>query len=276
MPTFIRHLTANGLEPVDYSADSLTEAARYEPDDGIYTVTNTFETFKVLKFDAHLNRMEDSARRADLPLALDRPRLRSALRQMIAEAGFGDVRFRVTVPRDRPDTFILTLEPFRPLSAEVIAKGVRVVTAPDSARHNPAAKTTDWMHQREKIAKSLAPGIYDAILLNESGDLLEGLGANFYAVMDGILRTAGEGVLPGIAQQIVFEIAPPIIPIERTAVNMRDIPALAEAFITSSSRGIVPVVEIDGQIIGDGVPAAKTLALREAYQAWVNAHLEAI
>lgn len=276
MPTFIRRLTPSGLEPLDYSAESLAEAARYEPDDGIYTVTNTFETFKVLKFDAHLNRMEDSARRAAIPLTLDRPRLKTALREMIAEAGFGDVRFRVTVPRDKPDTFILSLEPFKPLSQDVIAKGVRVVTVADSARHNPAAKTTDWMHQREKIVKSLAPGVYDAILLDESGDLLEGLGANFYAVVDGILRTAGEGVLPGIAQQIVFEIAPPILPVERKAVNLRDLTALDEAFITSSSRGIVPVVEIDGQPIGDGVPGEKTLALRTAYDSWIKNHLEAL
>lgn len=276
MPTFMRRLTPDGLEPLDYSAESLAEAARHEPDDGIYTVTNTFETFKVLKFDAHLNRMEDSARRADIPLVLDRPRLRMALRDMIAEAGFGDVRFRVTVPRDKPDTFILSLEPFKPLSPDVIAKGVRVITVPNSGRDNPAAKTTDWMHQREKIVKSLAPGVYDAILLDESGDLLEALGANFYAVMNEVLRTAGEGVLPGIAQQIVFEIAPPILPIERKAVNVRDLAALDEAFITSSSRGIVPVVEIDGQRIGAGIPGEKTLALRGAYDSWVKTHLEAL
>jgi branched-chain amino acid aminotransferase len=276
MPTFIRRLTANGLEPVDYSAESLTEAAKYEPDDGIYTVTNTFETFKVLKIDAHLDRMEDSARRADIPLTLDRPRLRGALREMIADSGYGDVRFRVTVPRDKPDTFILSLEPFKPLSPDVIAKGIRVITAPDSARHNPAAKTTDWMHQREKIAKSLTSGISDAILLDAQGKLVEGLGANFHAIMDGVLRTASDGVLPGIAQQIVFEITSPIIPLQRTAVNLRDVPALDEAFITSSSRGIVPVVEIDGQTIGTGVPGEKTWALREVYLVWVSAHLEVL
>lgn len=274
MPAYIQLLTPDGLQPVDYSADSLAEAAKYEPDDGIYTVTNTYHTTRVLKIDAHLDRMEDSARRADIPLKLDRARLRGVLRQMILEAHYGDVRFRVTVPRENPENFILTLEPFKPLTPEFLAKGVRVVTAPDSARHNPAAKTTDWMHQRDHIAKSLAPGIYDAILLDHEGNLLEGLGANFYAIKGGTLYTAGEGVLYGIAQQIVFEIASGVLPLVKTPMNVRDIPTLGEAFITSSSRGIVPVVEIDGHTLGDGTPGPLTRKLLTAYQAWVNAHLE--
>jgi len=276
MPALIRRLTEAGLSPVDYQAGSLAEAAAHEPDDGVYTVTNTFETFKVLKFDAHLDRMEDSARRAGIALALDRPRLRAALRQLIAEAGYGDVRFRVTVGKSDPTAFILSVEPFKPLAESLIESGVRVVTAPGSARHNAAAKTTDWMHQREAIARALPPGVYDAILLDDAGNLLEGLAANFYAVRDGLLRTAGAGVLPGIAQQIVFEIAPAVLPVERTAVHIADLPTLSEAFITSSSRGIVPVVEIDGVRLGDGAPGPYTRALRDAYAAWVAAHLEAL
>lgn len=276
MPALIRLLTADGLQPVAYSAESLAEAAAHEPDDGVYTVTNTFDTYNVLRLDAHLDRMEDSARRAGMTLTLDRPRLRAALRQLITEAGYGDVRFRVTAARQQPDTLILSVEPFKPLAAALIEAGVRVITVPGSARHNPAAKTTDWMHQRTRIADTLPPGIYDAILLDDDGRLLEGLAANFYAIKDTPPRlyTAGEGVLPGIAQQIVFAVAPDILPLVRTAVTVADIPQLAEAFITSSSRGIVPVVEIDGHTLGDGRPGPLTRALREAYQAWVAAHVE--
>ena len=84
MPTTIRVFRENRLHPVNYSAESLADAVRHEPD-GVYTVTNTCHTTQVLKFDAHLNRMEDSAMRADIPLKIDRGRLRSALRQMIED-----------------------------------------------------------------------------------------------------------------------------------------------------------------------------------------------
>lgn len=275
-PCFIRLLTPQGLVPVEYTAESLAEAARFEPANGVYTVANTLNTFQTLKLDAHLDRMEDSAARAGLYLKLDRRRLKLALRQMIAEARMGSVRFRVTVGRDDPDAFIISLEPYKPPSPDLIANGARVVTVANSARQNAAAKTTNWMHQRESISASLAEGIYDAILLDIEGCLLEGLGSNFYAVLDGVLRTAGEGVLRGIAQQVVFEIASPIIPIQLEAVRLDDVPCLSEAFITSSSRGIIPVVEIDGQRLGDGNPGPVTLALRQAYESWVENHLETL
>jgi branched-chain amino acid aminotransferase len=273
MPTFIRILRDGKLHPVEYTAESLADAVRYEPE-GIYTVTNTYYTTQVLKFDAHLDRMEDSARRADIPLKLDRRKLRAALREMALEAGFGDVRFRITVPRESPDIFILTLEPYTPPTSELLQTGIRVITAPDSARENPAAKTTGWMHNRQALQASLPSGYTDVILMDAGGNLLETLSANFYAILDGQLRTAGTGVLPGIAQQIVFEIASGELPISRVAPNIADGPRFAEAFITSSSRGIIPVVMIDQIVLGDGTPGPQTRLLRQRYDAWVREHLD--
>ena len=273
MAAFIRILKNGTLHPVDYTAASLSDATQHEPDDGIYTVTNTYKTDHALKLDAHFDRLADSAKRADIPLQLDRIALRRALHQMIHEANMGDVRFRVTVPR-HADHITTTLEAFKPPAEAMIAAGVRVITAPNSARTHAATKTTDWMHRRQQIAARLTDGLYDAILLDAEGYMLEGLGANFYAIINGELRTAGDGVLPGIAQQIVFAVAPDILPVRRDAPHISELPIMDEAFITSSSRGIVPVVEIDGQRLGDGTPGPKTQALLMAYRAWVNAHLE--
>ncbi len=272
MPCVINILTPQGLQPAPYTADSLADAVKHEPGDGVYTVTNTHNTYQVLKFDAHLDRLVDSARREGIPLQLDRVRLRQALHHMIGVANYGDVRFRITVPRTQPDHFILSIEPFAPPAPEVYAHGVRCITLAGSARHNPAAKTTDWMHDRRQ--RKLPDGIYEGLLLDDNEHILEGTNSNFYGILDGELRTAGAGMLPGIAQQIVFAVAPDIVPLRREAVNRRDIARLSEAFITSSSRGIVPVIEIDGIVIGEGRPGACTLALREAYIRWVQAHLE--
>jgi branched-chain amino acid aminotransferase len=274
MPTYIRKLTPYGLEPVNYTAETLNGAAQYEPSDGVYTVTNTYQTTKVLKFDAHLDRMEDSARRANIPLRLDRRRLRSNLRKMIQEANFGDVRFRITVPRSQTDTFIISLEPYVPPADNIFQQGVRVITAANSARNNPAAKTTDWMHDRGRLTEAQPAGIYDTLLLDAAGNMLEGLAANFYAVLDGELRTAGSGVLPGIAQQIVFEVALGLLPVVKVAPNIADLPRIAEAFITSSSRGVIPVIEIDGNKLGDGTPGYWTQRIRVAYLQWAKEHLE--
>lgn len=274
MPCFIRLLTPDGLCPVSYTAVSLADAAAHEPRDGVYTITNTYNTFQVLKIDAHLDRLENSARLAGIALDLDRVRLRSALRQMIAEANFGDVRFRVTVSRTKPNQLIISLEPFTPQPPDVYTHGVRCVTVSSAERVTPAAKTTGWMHDRKAVEESLPPGIYTGLLLSKTGGILEGLSSNFYAVLHGTLHTAGKDVLPGIAQQIVLDVAPDVLPVSREAVNVVDIPRLEEAFITSSSRGIIPVVVIDSVRLGSGKPGSKTQALRERYNAWVDAHLE--
>lgn len=269
--SYIKILGPQGLEDVLYQANSLQEAAIHEPD-GIYTTTNTTHTFYTLKLDAHLDRMEDSARRENIPLKLDRPRLKATLRQMITDYNQGSVRFRITVPHNQPDHLIITLEPFQPPAASIIREGVRCMTAPGLQRHNPSAKTTDWVHNRQQF--QIPEGIYEVLLVNDQQEILEGFSSNFYAVLGNELRTAGEFVLPGIAQQIVFTVAPDIIPIRHQAIRTTDLMQISEAFITSSSRGIIPVIEIDGTRIGNGQPRHYTHALQKAYQQWVEAHLE--
>lgn len=274
MPTYIQRLTPDGLYDVDYTADNLKSAAQFESTDGIYTVTNTYNTTQVLMFDSHLDRLEDSARRENIPLVYDRNQLRMSLRHMIRTSGFGDVKFRITVARETPDELLLTLEPFSPPAQSLIEEGTRCITSQAGARLHPEAKTTDWMQNRKSFEEAMPDGIYDTFLVNQNGYILEGLASNFYAILDGELRTAGEGVLAGISQKIVFQIHENILPLRKDAVHVDDIPQLSEAFLTSSSRGIIPVVEIDGIAIGTGQVGEKTKQLRQAYQAWLNDHLK--
>lgn len=273
MPTLIKILTPDGLADVPYKAESLAEAAQYEAADGVYTVANTFNTYETLKLDAHFDRLEDSAHRANIPLKLDRRAIRYNLRVLIQVANYGSVRFRLTVPRETPANLILSIEPFTPLSPEFIARGVCCITVADSARSSAEAKTTDWMHARKTLSDAMPDGIYDTFLLDKDGYLLEGLGANFYAIHNQELRTAASGVLKGISQQIVLEIAPDILPVKMEAVHISDLANLSEAFLTSSSRGIIPVVEIDGVTIGTGTLGTYTQRLYDAYQIWLGKHL---
>jgi branched-chain amino acid aminotransferase len=228
----------------------------------------------VLKLDAHFDRLEDSAARQHIPLQLNRAAIRSALRQMITEAGYTESRFRVTVPKDTPQRIILTVEPFTPPSRALIEHGVRCITAANSARQQAEAKTTDWMHARKALQTAMPDDIYDTFLLDANGFLLEGLGANIYFVLDGDLYTADEGVLKGISRQIVFEVAPSILPLRPQALHISQLSDIQEAFLTSSSRGIIPVVNIDGMTIGEGSRGTYTAQLRAAYDAWVQAHIQ--
>ena len=274
MPAIVRRLSPRGLEKVEYAASSLAEAVAFEPFDGVYTVGNTWQGTKALLFDAHMDRLEASARYQRIPLDYDRQQLKAALRTMILASDFGDVRFRISIPTSRPDTLLITLEPYDPPDDALVRQGVRCVTSGAERRKGPSAKTSDWMHIRAKLQDAIAPGIYEIILLDESGFMLEGASSNFYAIIDGQLYTAGSGVLAGISRRIVLEVCRDILPLRLQAPHIDDMPRLLEAFLTSSSRGVIPIVEIDDRSIGDGAVGENSLKLRRAYECWVADHLE--
>lgn len=272
----LRRLSESGLETAGYRADSLAEAAAYEPDDGIYTLANTRAGGKVAGLNLHFDRLEDSARREGIPLRLDRTAVRQGLRLMLHELGASDMRFRITVPRSgRP--LSLSVEPFSGYPPEIYLDGIRCITVHDTVRTHAESKTTAWMHLRVTISSQLPAGVSEAILCDADGRMLEGTSSNFYAVPGGgrgTLRTAGEGVLAGTAQRILFESARGLCEVEREAPLAGELRLYSEAFITSSSRDIVPVVEIDGVRIGAGAPGTLTASLRQAYAVWIEKHLE--
>jgi branched-chain amino acid aminotransferase len=272
IPTFI--LTAGELAPTPYRVSSLSEAVTVEPI-GVYTVARTFHGDHALLLDAHLDRLEQSAHLVDIPLNLDRLSLRRALRDMIHRAGYPDTKFRITVPQDRPDYIYIGIEPYTPVAEPVMREGAHVTTV-SLVRHNPAVKTTKWMTIRKPTMDSLPPGVYEAILAAGDGRLLEGLSSNFYGILDGVLHTAGEGVLAGITRRLILELAPAFLPTSLVALRQSDIPQLSEAMLTSASRGVVPITAIDGHPLGDGLVRPIVTQIRQSYDTWADAHSEPI
>lgn len=272
IPTYV--LTPGGLVPTEYRVTSLAEAVTHEPD-GVYTVARTFFGDRALLLDAHLDRLEESARLVGIPLRLDRARLRAALRDLLHRAGYPDAKFRITVPYAHPDQIYLALEPYRPVPDAIMRQGAHVITVP-AMRTNPDAKTTDWMTQRRAAYENLPPGVYEGVMVSKDGCLLEGLSSNIYGVLDGVLRTAGDGVLAGITRRAMYEIAPQVLPVRPVPLHINDIPSVTEAMLTSSSRGIVPITRINEQPVGDGTVGPVVRRLQALYDRWTEARAEPI
>ena len=273
MPAMVKRLTKQSLARVEYSAGSLLDAAKREPRAGVYTVGKTFQRTKTLLFDEHWSRLENSARQQGFSFNGDPIRLRCALRQMILESDYGDVRFRISVAADAPDEALLSIEPFEPPNPHLIERGARCVTSSE-ARRIPASKSSEWMHRRRALEAAQPTDIYETFLRDRQGNLLEGASSNVYVILDGELRTAPSGVLAGISRKIVLAVCESLVALRLKAPNIADIDRFSEVFLSSSSRGIIPVVELDGRRIGDGRVGAATMALRAAYQRWVDDHLE--
>ena len=111
---------------------------------------------------------------------------------------------------------------------------------------------------------------YEYLLLDSAGRILEGTGTNFWGVRDGVVYTAGEGVLEGITREILLQIISELgIPLRLEAVSAAESATLDEAALSGSSRAFLPVIEIAGQTIGDGRPGPLTGRILAAYNAFV-------
>jgi len=150
--------------------------------------------------------------------------------------------------------------------AEVITTTVRR-TAPSML--SPRAKTHNYLNMimAEKPVKALNPDAW-AILLDENGNLAEGLGSNIFIVREGELFTPSERyVLPGVSRQMTIDMAAKLgIPCKEQDLDMFDAETADEMFLTSTSLCIMPVRAFNGGKVADGkIPGPVTARLIEAY-----------
>ena len=233
---------------------------------GAYTTARTVGGGAVYEFTRHVQRTAESAAlmlpgdrpepaaggglsRADVvEPALLRPHMEHSLR---AAAGCfrenrpdhaGELRLTVLVALEGPAgprvwSHVGPLPP-RP------ARPVRVWTA-GAPRQNARAKDSEWIRQREGLEALKGPDVEEVVLMDAAGDLLEGLSSNFYALVGGALQTAEEGVLLGTVRAAALDVcAREGVPVERRAPKAADMAAWEGAFISSTSRLLLPVDEI--------------------------------
>ena len=215
---------------------------------GSYTTLRTYGGRRVVRLREHLRRLERSAILQGRPGGLDEAGARRAVAAALDATGHPESRVRLTFS---PPRLFVSVEPFTPLRPEVYTQGVACVTV-DVRRDNPEAKDTRFIAAATDAYAHLPAGVEEGLLLGEEGEVLEGLSSNFLAVLDGVLRTEDAHALPGVTRALVLELAAMRLPVVRRAVRRDELPRLSEAFITSVSREVLPVVRIDGRPVGDG------------------------
>jgi len=261
----------------DAHAQSLDAAAAYLPG-GAYTTLRTYQHNRTLHLESHFLRLEETASLAGLPLVLDRQSWRQALRTILkAYPASEEVRLRLLIDlQDEPRAAYLVSEPLLTPPVEAYSLGVMVVTC-RFVRQNPKAKLTTTMTGAVTVRQNLPPEANEALMLDQAGRILEGLSSNFFAVIDGVLWTAEEGVLSGITRQIVLEEALRAeLPLHLEGLPLVELSTVQEAFITSTSRAVLPVRKVDGQVIGNGIPGPVTTLLSQRYTARILRDIEEI
>ena len=268
------------IHPVSLPASIVSlDAASSSLPGGAYTTLRTYQGDRTLPLKDQLQRLEQSARLAGKPIQLDELGLRSALRSAIAQAReqfqqvpvaarpADDLRLRLTLDLEaNPGDVYLAVEPLDVPPPGAYLEGVSIITC-TLQRLLPEAKLTRFIARSRPIRQSLSAGINEAVMVDAQGYILEGLTSNFFGISQGEIHTAGQAVLAGITRGLALECARRLeLPVRLQAVHMSELPSIQEAFLTSSSRGVLPVCRVDAIRIGSEKPGPLTRWLMQVYE----------
>lgn len=262
-------VTASGL--VDLGRHESLAASSAALPHGAYTTLRSYGGRRLLRLAAHFDRLVESITLEGGTGALDRGLARSGIRAALDGTGHAESRLRLTFA---PPRFFVAVEPFHPLPPTDYESGVVCVTLA-LRRQNPRAKDTHFIATARAAYERLPEGIAEALLV-EDGQILEGLSSNFFAVVEDTLRTEPERIIVGVTRSLVLELAGAVLPVVQRPVSLGELVAASEAFITSVSREVLPVIAIDGRPIGDGRVGPRTRALSAAFARVVKEEAEAV
>jgi D-alanine transaminase len=178
-----------------------------------------------------------------------------------------DRDFAFPDPVKVPSTLVLFTQAKSIAESPAAKKGLKVISIEDQRWARRDIKTVQLLYPSMGKMMAKAAGCDDAWMV-EDGHVTEGTSNNAYIVKDGkiITRHLSNDILHGITRAAVLRFAKEAqMVVEERAFTIDEAKDADEAFITSASTFVMPIVEIDGASIGDGTPGAVAMRLREIY-----------
>jgi branched-chain amino acid aminotransferase len=276
-PILVYKITRSEIEQLDFDQPDFDAITTTLPT-GLYTTFRTYaERMRVIGLRAHLERLYLPAKVQGIVPTLRKPdALREVLFDLLKGLNAPEARVRLIMDTSvEQGTIYVLLQPMQALPAEIYSNGVHLEISKTS-REKPSLKQTAFISESAFDRKRVGGEVFE-ILLTNKGRILEGMTSNFFYVRDGMLCTAGRGVLIGVTRQTVIAIAKQEeIRVCFKALALSELSFIEEAFITSSSRGVVPVVQIAEQQIGNGQVGIVTRTLMDLYETEVLSLAEEI
>jgi len=149
------------------------------------------------------------------------------------------------------------VEPLSPYPAEWYETGVKVITT-DEQRLYPAAKSIAYLPAVVAQQRARAVGGIEALYRTPDGYITEGTTSNVFALFGNTLVTPEADILPGITREAILEVARPQYTVEIRPLREGELLSADEVFITAANKRVLPVVQVDDTVIGDGTPGEGT------------------
>ena len=250
--------------------------------DSVYEVVSVLDG-KLVDFDGHVRRLARSLGELAIKGAPEAEVWLAICRELVERNAVdeGMIYWQVTrgAPADRDFAFpsegtsptVLAFTQSRALADSPLAlRGISVITLPDLRWGRADIKTTQLLYASLMKNEAIAQGADDA-WMERGGVVTEGTAQNAHIITQGgvlVTHPLNRDILHGITRAAVLPMVAQRI--EERAFSVIEAEQAAEAFVSSASGFVMPVVRINGKSIGDGRPGSATVQLRKAYIEWAR------
>src|SRR5688572_12832794 len=251
--------------------------------EGAYEVTRAVHG-SLFEPERHIARLERTLRGLEIdPDPLELEELFAVSERLVRDNGFADAeaivylqitrgasfpRSHIYPPPGTPPTVYIAASRFAPFT-ELRARGAGIITVPDERWMRCDLKTTSLIANAMAKQRAVASGAFEGVFVRD-GIVTEGAHNNAFAVVGGEVRThpLSPRILQGVTRDVVLELAAETSHrIREDAVRRDELDMADEVFITGTTADILPVVQVDGRLVGEGRPGPVTTALYEAFAA---------
>ncbi|MBI4708602.1 MAG: aminotransferase class IV [Candidatus Portnoybacteria bacterium] len=244
---------------------------------GVFDYLRTYNG-KPFLLNEHLARFEKSAKSLNLKVPASKKEVGNIILSLLAKNKIEDAAIRIvltggesqngiTCDYDCP-TFFITTKELPECPPHIYEKGVKMITC-EHQREKPEAKSNNYATMMSLMGLKEKKKAFE-ILYTSKGFVLEGATCNFFIFKNNSLITAKENILHGTRRGLILKLAKNKFKVIERPLKLKEALGASEAFISSTSRGIVPVVKIDDNKIGNGKVGENTRYLMNIFWEYIN------
>jgi len=236
---------------------------------------------KPFLFEEHWSRLERSAGELDMRLRLAPDKAKEVIEHLIRRhEGYEAMIVRTILSGgmsesglfpEGKETLCILVEESPSLPRKIYAEGGKIITL-EFSRDMPSSKATAYITPVDERRRKIKEGAVE-ILYMKNDEVLEASTSNFFIVKDGKIGTSVSGTLSGITRGLVIRLAGVEgFPVREKVVTREELEDCDEAFITASNKRVLPIVQVDDRVIGDGRPGPMTRRLTAAYDDFIASY----
>jgi branched-chain amino acid aminotransferase len=149
--------------------------------------------------------------------------------------------------------------------------GAKLVTA-EIERFIPGAKSTNYLTAVWALERAHAMDAIESIYVDRNNRLLEGTTTNFFCFKEGKLITPKLDILPGITRGVLVDLVKGHFDLDVREIHRDELPSMEEVFISASNKEIVPIIQVDDRVIGNGQPGMRTRKVMQLFRDYTTAY----